>query len=64
MKLSCRLFMETEDGVKRFEDCTEEELELFRKNASKRVSETMSRYFSQHPEELETFLKSIDDLNQ
>ena len=63
MKLSCRLFMETEDGVKRFEDCTEE-LELFRKNASKRLSETMSRYFSQHPEELEAFLKSTEDLNQ
>ena len=58
MKLTARLFLETKDGVKEFKDCTKEELETFNENALKRVSETLSLYYTQHPEELKA-IKNI-----
>ena len=55
MALTFRLFLETETGTKKWEDCTEEEIKEFHENASKRLSSTMSRYYTQHPEELENY---------
>jgi hypothetical protein len=51
--LGFRLFMETEKGAKPFEECTEEELQTFKVNAEKRLSDTMSRYYTQHTDEYE-----------
>lgn len=53
MALTFRLFLETETGTKKWEDCTEEEIKEFHENASKRLSNTMTQYYTQHPEELE-----------
>jgi preprotein translocase subunit SecE len=44
--------METENGAKRCEDCSAEEVRSFQENASKRLSENLSRFLAQHPEEL------------
>ena len=55
MAITFRLFLETETETKRFEDCTEEEIKEFHESASKRLSSTMSRYYTQHPEELENY---------
>lgn len=44
-----------EDGtVKRFDELTSDELKRFKENAKKRLSHSMSLYFTQHKEE---FLK-------
>lgn len=50
-----RCFLEsTETGVvKPWEDLTEKEITRFREKSSERLTENMSRYFAQHPEELE-----------
>ena len=53
MALTFRLFLETETETKRFEDCTDEEIEKFNESASKRLSNTLSQYYTQHPQELE-----------
>lgn len=52
MAITFRLFMETENGAKKFEDCSTEELKDFEKNASKRLSNTLSQYYTQNPQEL------------
>ncbi len=51
-KIGFRLFLENEQGeVKPWDECSEEELKRFKKTASERLGKSMSRYFSQHPEE-------------
>ena len=52
MDVNFRLFLETEDGAKPFEKCTKEEIKAFSVNASKRLSKTLSQYYTQHPEEM------------
>lgn len=45
-------YMILEDGsIVPFEDLTEEQLQRWRERASKRLSERLSAYYSQHPEE-------------
>lgn len=48
-----RIFLEnSETGeVKPWEDLTEKEKQDFRKSSAKRLGESLSRYFTQHPEE-------------
>ena len=52
MALTFRLFLETETETKKWEDCTKEEIERFNDNALKRLSSTLSQYYTQHPDEL------------
>lgn len=52
-ELSFVCYMILEDGsTVPFEDLTEEQRRRFRENATKRLSERMSDYYTQHPEEL------------
>jgi hypothetical protein len=51
--ITFRLFLETETETKRFEDCTQDEIKAFEKSASKRLSDTLSQYYTQHPHETE-----------
>ncbi len=53
MALTFRLFLETETETKKWEDCTKEEIERFNDNALKRLSNTLSQYYTQNPQELE-----------
>ena len=53
MAITFRLFLETENEVMKFEDCTKEEIKTFKDNASKRLSNTLSQYYSQNLQELE-----------
>lgn len=57
MALTFRLFLETETETKRFEDCTTNEIKTFEENAVKRLSNTLSQYYTQHPQELESICK-------
>lgn len=50
------------DGdYKPLEECTEEELALFRKTVSERGSKVLSDYYSNHPEEYEKLLEKFAD---
>lgn len=52
-ELSFVCYMILEDGsTVPFEDLTEEQRRRFRENAARRLSENMSGYYTQHPEEL------------
>ena len=51
--ITFRLFLETGKEAKKFEDCTKEEIKEFEKNASKRMSNTLSMYYTQNPQELQ-----------
>ncbi len=53
MALTYRLFLETETETKKFEDCTTNEIKEFEKNATKRLSNTLSQYYTQRPTEFE-----------
>ena len=53
MALTYRLFLETETETKRFEDCTTNEIKKFEENATKRLSNTLSQYYTQHQKEFE-----------
>ena len=53
MALTFRLFLETETETKKWADCTDEEIKAFNENATKRLSNTLSQYYTQHPQELE-----------
>ena len=45
-------FLILEDGrTVPFEEATEEEIQRFRANAARRLSERLSEYYTQHPEE-------------
>lgn len=57
MALTFRLFLETETETKRFEDCTTNEIKTFEENAIKRLSNTLSQYYTQHPQEFESICK-------
>ncbi len=50
-----RIFLEnSETGeVKPWEELTEQEIQDFRKKSAKRLGESLSRYFTHHPEEYE-----------
>ena len=51
-KLNFVCYMILEDGsTVPFEDLTEEQRRRFRENATQRLSEHMSDYYTQHPEE-------------
>lgn len=51
-ELSFVCYMILEDGsTVPFEDLSEEQLQRFRKNAAQRLTERMSDYYTQHPEE-------------
>lgn len=52
MAITFRLFLETENGTKEFEKCSKDEIKAFEKSASKRLSNTLSQYYSQNPQEL------------
>lgn len=58
MAITFRLFLETENGTKNLKDCTEQEIKAFKENASKRLSNTLSQYYTQNSQELERI--SID----
>ena len=58
MALTYRLFLETETETKRFEDCTTNEIKRFEENAKKRLSNTLSQYYTQHPTEFERIGRS------
>lgn len=53
MAITFRLFLETENETKNFNDCTEQEIKAFKENASKRLSNTLSNYYTQNSQELE-----------
>lgn len=53
MTLTFRLFLETENETKKWEDCTKEEIKKFNDNAVKRLGDTLSQYYIQHHKELE-----------
>ena len=53
MAITFRLILETENETKKFEDCSKEEIKAFKENASKRLSNTLSQYYTQNPQELE-----------
>ena len=53
LALTFRFFLETETETKRFEDCTKDEIKEFQENATKRLSNTLSQYYTQNPQELE-----------
>ena len=58
MTLTYRLFLETETETKRFEDCTKNEIKEFEENATKRLSSTLSQYYTQHQKEFERIGRS------
>lgn len=50
--ITVRGFMILEDGsIVPVEDLTQEQIERFQERSAKRLSRTMSEYYSQHPEE-------------
>ena len=53
LAITFRLFLETETETKRFEDCTKDEIKAFKENATKRLSDTLSQYYTQNPQEFE-----------
>ena len=53
LAITFRLFLETETETKRFEDCTKDEIKAFQENATKRLSNTLSQYYTQNPQEFE-----------
>jgi hypothetical protein len=53
MALTFRLFLETETETKRFEDCSAEEIKRFKENATKRLNNTLSQYYTQNLQEFE-----------
>ena len=53
MAITFRLFLETESGAKKLTDCTEQEIKAFKESASKRLSNTLSQYYTQNPQEFE-----------
>lgn len=58
-KIGFRLFLENEQGeVKPWGECSEDEINRFKENASKRLGKSMSRYFGQHPEEYQKLLEA------
>lgn len=57
MALTFRLFLETETETKKWEDCTEEEIKAFQENATKRLSNTLSQYYTQNPQEFEKVVR-------
>lgn len=60
--LTYNCFLELENGeVKPWDEVTPEEKERFYKNARERLTRTMSRYYSNHPEELKRLMDSLDD---
>lgn len=56
MALTFRLFLETENETKKWEDCTKEDITRFNDNATKRLGDTLSQYYNQHTKELEEFM--------
>lgn len=58
MALTYRLFLETETETKKFEDCTTNEIKKFEENATKRLSNTLSQYYTQHQKEFECIGRS------
>lgn len=58
MAITFRLFLETENGTKKFEECSKEEIKAFEENASKRLSNTLSQYYTQNPQELKQIYRS------
>ena len=58
-KIGFRLFLENEQGeVKAWNECSEEEINRFKKNTSERLGKSMSRYYSRHPNEYEKLLEA------
>ena len=55
--ITFRLFLETETETKRFEDCTKDEIKAFQENATKRLSNTLSQYYTQNPQEFEKVVR-------
>ena len=61
--LSFVCYMILEDGsTVPFEDLTQEQLQRFRENATRRLTERMSDYYTQHPDEYAK-LKSLEEEN-
>lgn len=51
-KIIGRVFLETESGeAKPLSECSAEEIKKFNKAAADRLSNAMSLYYTQHPEE-------------
>ena len=59
-ELTATVSVITSNGIKPFEELTNDELMQFKKNAAERLSHSMSLYFTQHPEEY----KYIKDLSK
>lgn len=57
MALTFRLFLETENETKKFEDCSAEEIKAFKENATKRLSNTLSQYYTQNLQEFEKVVR-------
>jgi hypothetical protein len=55
-QIGFRIFLENEKNeVKPWSECSAEEKQRFQTNASKRLSATMSEYYTQHPNEYVNF---------
>ncbi len=50
-ELTATVSVITPNGIKPFDELTDDELMQFQKNAAERLSHSMSLYFTQHPEE-------------
>lgn len=50
-ELTATVYVLVNGCEKPFEDLTDDELNLLQKNAKQRLSNSLSTYFSQHPEE-------------
>ena len=60
LKVRCFLSTSGIDGpYKPLEECTEEEIKLFRENAMKKWNKNLSDYYSAHPDEYRNLLKQF-----
>ena len=60
-ELTFAVYMILEDGsTVPWEELTEEQIRRFRENAARRLSETMSDYYTQHPDEYRALCASTD----
>ena len=57
-ELTATVYLLTEDGEKLFNELTENEKNNVIKKMSKNLTESMSLYYTQHPEEFEVLLNS------
>ncbi|MGN1133782.1 MAG: hypothetical protein ACI4RN_04920 [Oscillospiraceae bacterium] len=62
LKVICHLSVNGRDGpYKRWEDCTDEEIELFRRKTSEKLSNSLSNYYSANPQEFKKLVEKSEN---